>query len=214
MFILKIEGGIKVFSNLIFVLNGPSAGGKTMVLEALLEKNLGLEKLVTVTTRKPRTSPVKEVHGEDYYFITKEEFLKMKENTNEDQIVEETEYPKGSGVLYGIFDSEIERIGRLGKDAVVILDIHGISEMKRFYGDSNVVSIFINMDIREIEKSLGERDISEDELRKRLAFAREEYKNIEKTDYVVNNDSTKDDLLNQVIRIINKERMKKNRRGA
>lgn len=197
----------KQFNSKIFVLNGPSASGKTMVMEELIKKKeLNLEKLVTVTTREPRVAPVKEIDGKDYYFITREEFIKRKSKDSLDQIVEETEYPKGSGVLYGIFASEINRIRNLGKNAIVILDLHGISEMKRFYGEENVVSIFLYRDIKDIEKALRERNLPEKEIQSRLKFAEKEYENQDNVDFVVENIADKDSLFEKIEEIIRLER--------
>ncbi|MDD4804612.1 MAG: hypothetical protein PHN69_05500 [Candidatus Pacebacteria bacterium] len=197
--------------NLIFVLNGPSAGGKTILLETITGEKLikGIEslsdmaKLVTVTTRNPRPEEIEEIH---YYFVTPDEFQKKK---REGDVVEETVY---AGVQYGIFDSEIQRIRNANKDALVILDKHGISEMKRFYGDKNVISIFVYRDLKDIFAELKRRPVSMQETMKRFEQAKEEMKNISICDYAVYNISTVQDLAKDAIRIIQKERSKKRRR--
>jgi guanylate kinase len=204
----------KDFNNLIFVFNGPSAGGKTLVLDTLTsDETMGLEKLVTITTRKPRTTPHVEVHGKDYYFLSKEEFLEKvalaESGQGGDAIVEQTEYPKNSGTFYGIFDSEIQRIANMGKDAIAVLDKHGISEMKKFYGEENVISIFVYRDLSSIQQSLKERNLPEEVIKERMDSAMEELKNISITDYVIYNIYDKEALINSAKEIIAKERRKK-----
>jgi guanylate kinase len=172
----------------------------------LLKRNSSLEKLVTVTTRPPRDVPVKEVDGVDYYFLTLDEFIRRKMDPDvEDKIVEETEYPKGSGRIYGIFDSEIKRIRDLKKDAITVLDRHGISEMKRFYGEEAVISIFVDRSLEEIEKALRERNISEEEVNNRLTYARDEKQNISICDYCIQNDASIDKLVDKAEAIVKLE---------
>jgi len=206
-----------MFDRHIFVLNGPSAVGKTTILEALVDgvndngKKVKLinniTKLVTVTTRKPRPGEIDGVH---YYFIDPAEFKKQKALGN---VVEETEYPKGSGIAYGIFDSEIQRIRNAGMDALVILDMHGVQEMKRFYGPENVVSIFIYRPLEKILCELKARPISEEEVARRFAYAKEEIKNRHLCDYVIENTGTIEQAIKKAVSIIEEVRAKRPRRG-
>lgn len=62
----------------MLVLIGASASGKTEIAKLLI-KNYGYEKLVTTTTRPIRT---KEIDGIDYNFVSKQEFLRQKENNS------------------------------------------------------------------------------------------------------------------------------------
>lgn len=188
---------------IVFVLAGPSAGGKTTILEELTvgghlptHVDMNLERLITTTTRPPRQG---EVDGVDYYFITEEEFDKRED------VVEKTVY---AGVKYGIFDSEIQRIRESGKDAIVVLDQHGISEMKRFYGEENVVSIFVYRDLGAIKEELQKRKVPQSEKDRRFEQAKEEMKGIAYTDYVVFNIGSLSETVKQVQNIIVKERAK------
>lgn len=55
----------------IVILSGPSGVGKDTVLDAWMDVNPRVAKVVTTTTRAPRPG---EVPGEDYHFATPEEF--------------------------------------------------------------------------------------------------------------------------------------------
>lgn len=209
------------FKNIIFALNGPSAGGKSMVMDSILSNPaINVERLVAIATRPMRSTPVQEVEGVDYYFITKDEFLEKKRltaeaikrgNSYKDAIVEEAEYPENSGVIYGFYDSEIKRVAEKGKDAIAVLNLHGINEMKRFYGDRNVISIFIYRDLGDILKALQERKLSDKEITKRLNYAKQELLNMACADHVVYNISDKESLVDSIVDIIKNERENKRR---
>lgn len=81
----------------MIVITGASATGKTETAK-VLHTLYGINKVVTHTTRKMR---VGEVNDLDYHFVTKEEFLKLKD---EDFFVETTEY---NGNYYGTSKPEI-----------------------------------------------------------------------------------------------------------
>ncbi|MEC9092410.1 MAG: guanylate kinase, partial [Planctomycetota bacterium] len=68
---------MKLDANRIAIISGPSGVGKsTVVTEVLKSCRVGIELSVSATTRKPRPG---EVDGENYIFISHEEFeLKRK----------------------------------------------------------------------------------------------------------------------------------------
>ena len=58
----------------IIVLSGPTASGKTTIVNRLMQDTpVKLVKAISATTRPRRKG---EVNGEDYYFLTTEEFEK------------------------------------------------------------------------------------------------------------------------------------------
>ncbi|KAL6188699.1 hypothetical protein ACLB2K_040090 [Fragaria x ananassa] len=69
-------------SPLIIVISGPSGVGKDAVIKKLRDVNPNLHFVVTATSRPIRPG---EVHGKDYYFVSKEEFLNM---VNKDELLE------------------------------------------------------------------------------------------------------------------------------
>lgn len=93
----------------MIILMGPSASGKTSI-GRILEKMYNIEKVVTYTTRDKR---YQEIDGIDYHFISKEEFLKLKENNF---FFETIEYNNN---FYGT------SIESLSKNKYMILDIEG-----------------------------------------------------------------------------------------
>ena len=93
----------------MIVLVGASASGKTEIAKLII-KNHGFEKMVTTTTRPMRIGEVRDV---DYHFLTKEEFLKRKDNND---FLETTLY---NGNYYGTQRSDV------GDNKVVIVEIEG-----------------------------------------------------------------------------------------
>lgn len=94
----------------MLILIGPSASGKTEVAKILISK-YGMQRLVTYTTRKKR---VGEIDGRDYFFITVEEFLSLREKG---EFVETTFY---NGNYYGSRKKDV------AKGKLVILDPNGL----------------------------------------------------------------------------------------
>ena len=83
------------------VIAAPSGSGKTTIVNKLIkEKDLDLHFSVSATSRDPRKN---EVNGENYFFITKEEFVKKVSNN---EFIEWEEVYKG--VFYGTLISELE----------------------------------------------------------------------------------------------------------
>ena len=77
--------------NILVVLSGPSGVGKGTVAKIITEK-FKMALSVSCTTRNPRDG---EVDGKDYFFITREDFLKK---IDEDGFLEYSEHFEN---LYG-----------------------------------------------------------------------------------------------------------------
>ena len=61
----------------IIVIVAPSGTGKSTLIERLQQETPELKWSVSYTTRPIREG---EIHGEDYFFISKEEFIQRKDN--------------------------------------------------------------------------------------------------------------------------------------
>lgn len=182
------------FDKYIFALNGPSASGKTTIMVEVIKKLKNIERLVTVTTRPKRP---KEMSGVDYIFVTLEQFEKEKNSGN---IVEESTY---AGIKYGLFGSEVQRIRAAGNNAIVVLDMHGIDELKRFYGNDRVISIFIYRELEDIKRELDLRSVPQAEKDKRFHQAKAEMENQHISDHVVYNTGKLEAAVKAVEDIIN-----------
>ncbi|MEE1410888.1 MAG: guanylate kinase, partial [Bulleidia sp.] len=86
---------------LLIVISGPSGVGKgTVVKEVMKDEDLHLSYSTSMTTRDPRAG---EVDGKDYFFVSKEEFLKVKE---EGGLLESNEFV---GNYYGTPKAYVEK---------------------------------------------------------------------------------------------------------
>ena len=117
---------------LLLVVSGPSGAGKGTICKGLLEKNKDIVMSVSATTREPRPG---EVEGVNYYFISKEEFIKMIDND------EFLEYAEVYGNYYGTPKAKVMEKLDQGKDVVLEIDIQGALKVKDIYKDG--VFIFI-----------------------------------------------------------------------
>lgn len=105
---------------LLFVVSAPTGGGKTtLVTRALgsLSSRFPISRLITYTTRQPRPG---EVHGTDYVFISKEEFLKLQ---IDNFFAETTSY---NGNMYGSPLSFLQFLPT-GQSFIAITDRAGIA---------------------------------------------------------------------------------------
>jgi len=78
----------------LFVLSGPSGSGKSTIKDAVLRDMANVHFSVSATTRPPRPE---EVNGQDYFFLSKEQFAQMEKDG---QFLEFAHY-EGSGEHYG-----------------------------------------------------------------------------------------------------------------
>ncbi|QGT99437.1 Guanylate kinase [Candidatus Syntrophocurvum alkaliphilum] len=181
----------------VFVLNGPSATGKTALMDyLLLNDNDFLEPIVSFTTRKKRSS---EKDGKDYYFINREKYL---EYCVDNKIIEEIVYVDN---IYGITADELQRVKNTGKHGLIIMTTEGIRTLKKSLGPQNVVSIFIYRDLKEIIEVINNRDSSKQEKNRRIELAKQEIRDLNTCDYVVYNIDTLEYAYDQLKDIINKE---------
>jgi guanylate kinase len=162
----------------VFIISAPSGSGKSTLTAALLQAVPRLRFSVSFTTRAPRGQ---ERNGEDYFFVTREEFETRAASG------EFLEYAQVFGNYYGTHVSELERAARDGYDLVLDIDVQGARQLKERIPAA--VSIFILAPSREIlEKRLRARgEDSESVIQRRLREAADEIRNYSNYDYVLVN---------------------------
>lgn len=179
----------------IFIINGPTASGKSVLMEYLLsEESDRLEQVISFTTRQKRQ---KERDGTDYYFISRQQYV---EYCTTGKIVEETRYLDS---YYGVTSDELNRVQKTKKNGLIVTDIEGIRIFKQKLGPQNVVSIFIYRDLKDIIASIETSDRSNK--KERMELAKQEMLEINTCDYVVYNISSLADAYSQLSNIITKE---------
>lgn len=145
---------------MMIVISGPSASGKT-TLQEMLAEDFGYAPVISTTTREPREQ---EEDGEDYYFVTDEEFnqIKMAEKVMFD------------GVQYGLSGDEIRRCRENSDVFTAVVEPHGAILLRDYcatheikfmsvflYGGlTSLVSRFLNRELNQVDISKGEGVVS------------------------------------------------------
>jgi guanylate kinase len=162
----------------ISILTGPSGVGKTTVGKQLLQTVPNLHKLVTCTTRKPRTG---ERDGRDYHFLSSKKFLSGVKRGDF------FEWANVYGQLYGNRKKELSRELNHGYDVLFVVDVQGAKKIKKLRPDADV--IFLTAPSQNVlESRIKKRGaISAEELKKRFASFKKELAFAKKADLVVEN---------------------------
>lgn len=144
----------------LIVISAPSGAGKTSIARAILERTPHTRFSVSATTRPMRET---EREGVDYFFLTKEEFLRRVEAQ------EFAEWEEIYGDYYGTLRSEIDRALATGERILFDVDVKGGLSIKRLYPEALLV--FIEPPSLEIlrERLRNRRTEDPETLRRRLA---------------------------------------------
>ena len=161
--------------NKVLVVVGPSGVGKDTVMQKVFEKHPGyFKKGVTHTSRKMRPG---EKEGYNYYYVSKEEFLKLKD---ENGLVEYNFY---NGNYYGLSKKELENGTKTDKILYVIIDINGAKSVHDLNIPANFVAILPPSE-EILERRLKGRGTETPEVIKgRLETAKNETRRINEADY-------------------------------
>jgi guanylate kinase len=167
---------------IIFIISAPSGAGKTTLIAGLRAVYPDLKLSISYTTRAQRDG---EVNGRDYHFITPRQFALMKARG------EFAEWAKVHDFLYGTPRKPLDQCTRGGRDILLDIDVQGAKKIQRVY--AGAVSIFLlPPSLRELERRLALRGTEAKEtIRRRLANARGEIREILKYDYYVVNQDVK-----------------------
>ena len=175
-----IGGDLKVARRgLMFILSSPSGAGKTTLADRLLTKDGEMVLSISATTRPRRPG---EAHGKDYYFVSEEEFMRMRDNG------EFMEWANVFGHYYGTPRALVEDVLRQGKDVLFDIDWQGAQQLDEVAGE-DVVKVFILPPSRdELERRLRSRATDPEEVvQKRMAKADAEMSHWAEYDYVIVN---------------------------
>jgi guanylate kinase len=182
---------------LLIVISGPSGAGKDTVMQRMKERGLPFHFVVTATTRPKR---VNEVHGRDYWFVSKEEFARM---INEDELIEHA-------VVYGddkgIPKQQVREALATSMDVIMRIDVQGAETVHKMAPEA--LMIFITTDNEEelVHRLETRKTETVDSLAIRIATARKELKRVDAFDYViVNHDFRLDETVDVIRAIIDAE---------
>lgn len=171
---------------LLIVISGPSGAGKGTICHKLLERNSNMRLSISMTTREKRGL---EKEGEDYYFVSREEFEeKIKKG-------EFLEYALVHGnQYYGTPKDKVLESLKRGEDVILEIDIQGALKIKEWMPSG--IFIFITPpSMKILMRRLMERNTeSKEKILERFHRAYVEINEISKYNYVVMNDELEDAL--------------------
>ncbi|RAX57394.1 guanylate kinase [Helicobacter monodelphidis] len=164
----------------ILVLSGPSGAGKSSLIKSLFKHFSNVYFSVSSTTRQPRMG---EIHGQHYYFISKEQF---ESDIKEGKFLE---YARVHGNLYGTTKIQVQRALEEGKILLFDIDVQGQKAIKKEYGDYATCVFVTTPNKSTLQKRLYERGSDEENvIQKRLEHASMEMAELNCFDYILIND--------------------------
>ena len=190
---------------LILVLHGPSGVGKDSVI-ARLRKRTGIHRATSSNSRPPRRD---ERRGVDYHFLSREEFQ------GKIDAGDFIEHAHVYGDFKGLERRELEAPLAEGEDVLIRTDLQGARELRRLL--RGAVFVLLTAESREaLEARLTARESeSEETLARRLAEVDEELADAPNNDYVVENrEGGLDDAVDELVRIVERERVNPDREPA
>jgi len=182
---------------LLIVLSGPSGVGKDSVLEMMKQRGLPFHFVVTATTRPPRPE---ERDGVDYLFVSREEFAGLIEKE------ELLEYAIVYNDYKGIPKEQVRKALASGKDVVMRVDVQGAATVRKISPEAILVFITTSSEEELVERLERRKTETPENLKLRIATARQEFKRIDEFDYVVvNRDGELDETVDRIEDIISAE---------
>lgn len=191
---------------LMLILSSPSGAGKTTLTRDLLsDRALDLTLSISVTTRARRSS---EVHGIHYNFVSKDEFLKLRDR---DELLEWAEV---HGNYYGTPREPVDKVLSEGRDMLFDIDYQGTQQVLEKAGGDAVTIFILPPSMKELKARLDRRaEDAPDVIAKRLDNARNEISRWQIYDYVIVNEDIQR-ALHEVKAIVVAERLKRTRSEA
>ena len=179
----------------MIVISGPSGVGKDTIARSLIDRDPErFYFVVTATTRPPRES---ETQGQDYFFVSNDEFAQMIE---EDELLE---YAVVYNDFKGVPKQQIRDALASNRDVIMRVDVQGAATIRKLV--PNAIFVFLATETEaDLDKRLRERKSETAEgLQLRIATARQEMKRLNEFDYcVVNADGYQERAVDQIFSII------------
>lgn len=182
----------------LVVISGPSGVGKDATLALMKRREQPFYFVVTATTRPIRPN---EKEGVDYHFVSVGEFAGMIEDG------ELLEYAVVYGDYKGIPKKHVRAALASGKDVVLRIDVQGAATIRKLIPETVTIFLASESEDELVARLLERKTETPDNLKMRIATARQEMKRINEFDYVVvNREDCLERTVDQVISIIHAEK--------
>jgi guanylate kinase len=168
----------------ILVLSGPSGAGKSTIIRAASDRIGEYYFSISTTTRQPREG---EVHGREYFFVSREAF---EEDIKAGNFLE---YAEVHGNYYGTSLKPVREALEAGKLVIFDIDIQGHRLVRAKMNDITTSAFITPPTLKELEKRLRERCTdSEEVIMKRIENAKEEILAVGEYDFTIINDTVEE----------------------
>ena len=159
------------------IVSSPSGAGKTTIIDAVLKRNKTVARVITATTRAPRTG---EKNGVDYHFWTIKQFEQaIKKNQMLEWAQVHTSY-------YGIPKKSVDDLLKKNICPILVIDVQGARTVQKIYEDAVLVFI-IPPSLKELKKRILGRNDNTQDIELRLETAKKEVQELDHYHYVLLN---------------------------
>lgn len=183
-------------SGSLFIVSAPSGAGKTSLVNALVAKCSDVHLSVSHTTRSAREG---EVHGQDYFFVSQQEFAQMRGMSAflESATVFDNAYGTSSEAVM----TQLQQ----GYDVILEIDWQGAQQVRRNHPDCIGIYIFPPSKLALEQRLRGRGQDDDDIISRRMRDAKNEMSHYIEFDYLLINDDF-DEALADLIAIISAKR--------
>ena len=165
----------------LIIISSPSGAGKSTLCRMTIQSDPLIKLSISATTRKQRPQ---EINGQHYFFLSQDEFDKMKKN---DEFLEHAKvFDHNYGTPKKMVDDELKN----GSCVLFDIDWQGARQIKEKFDHDSVVSIFIlPPSMQELERRLRARAQDPEEIvQSRMQKARDEISHFNEYDFILVND--------------------------
>lgn len=131
----------------VIIVSGPSGVGKSTICKEVIKRLDNIYLSISVTTR-PKSDA--EVDGQDYWFISEQEF---QERIEKDLLLEHAEV---FGHLYGTPKDKVEEAVNEGKNVILEIDVQGARQTQMTFPDAVMIFILPPTE-KDLVKRIGNR---------------------------------------------------------
>lgn len=200
----KINFDLYQPSPLLIVISGPSGVGKDSVVQRMKSRGLPFHFVVTTTTRPKRAH---EIHGQDYFFVARDEFERMIKDG------ELLEHAMVYNDYKGVPKAQIRQAMASGKDAVMRVDVQGAATIHKIEPEAVLIFLSTKNEDELINRLKKRKTETAESLAIRMEKVQAELRCAQEFDYVViNHEGRLDETVDIVTAIIKVEHHRVNHR--
>ena len=160
------------------IVSSPSGAGKTTIVDAVLKRDTSVSRVITATTRAPRTG---EKNGVDYHFWTIKQF---EQAIKKGQMLE---WAQVHTHYYGIPKKSVDDLMKKGICPILVIDVQGARTVKAQYPNAATVFI-VPPSLKELKNRILRRNDNTQDIEIRLETAKKEMQELDRYDYALLHD--------------------------